>query len=128
MVDRSFTGVFPILQMPFDADGQILFDDLRSEVEYAISGGVHGVGLAYGSEINKLDDHERGVALSAVVDQARGRIKVVMNTGAPSTFHRPDDPLHADRKRSWRWRRHDRSAADCRHTGCAGAAALHRGC
>ena len=85
MADRSFSGVFPILQMPFDEEGQVIFDDLRAEVEYAVRGGVHGVGIAYGSEINKLDDHERDQVLSAVVDQAGGRIKVVMNTGAPST-------------------------------------------
>lgn len=85
MPDRSFSGVFPILQMPFDADGRIIYEDLRAEVEYAIRGGVHGVGIAYGSEVNKLDDHERDEVLSAVVDQANGRIKVVMNTGAPST-------------------------------------------
>ena len=85
MADRTFSGVFPILQMPFDDAGQILYEDLRAEVEYAVRGGVHGVGIAYGSEINKLDDHERDEVLSAVVDQAEGRIKVVMNTGAPST-------------------------------------------
>ncbi len=71
--------------MPFDADGRIVYDDIRAEVEYAIRGGVHGVGIAYGSEVNKLDDHERDEVLSTVVDQANGRIKVVMNTGAPST-------------------------------------------
>ena len=85
MADRTFSGVFPILQMPFDEEGQVLFEDLRAEVEYAVRGGVHGVGIAYGSEIVKLDDHERDQVLSAVVDQANGRIKVVMNTGAPST-------------------------------------------
>ncbi|MEE8045473.1 MAG: dihydrodipicolinate synthase family protein, partial [Dehalococcoidia bacterium] len=85
MPDREFSGVFPILQMPFNEAGQIVFEDLRAEVEYAIRGGVHGVGIAYGSEINKLDDHERDEVLSAVVDQAKGRVKVVMNTGAPST-------------------------------------------
>ncbi len=85
MPDRNFAGVFPILQMPFNETGRIIFEDLRAEVEYAIRGGVHGVGIAYGSEVNKLDDHERDEALSAVVDQANGRIKVVMNTGAPST-------------------------------------------
>ncbi len=85
MADRSFTGVFPVLQMPFDGEGQVLYEDLRAEVEYAVRGGVHGVCIAYGSEVNKLDDHERDQALSAVVDQAGGRIKVVMNTGAPST-------------------------------------------
>ena len=101
MADRTFHGVFPILQMPFDEEGQILFEDLRAEVEYAISAGVHGVGIAYGSEVNKLDDHERDQVLSAVVDQAGGRIKVVMNTGAPSTvqtihYTRVADVLGAD--------------------------------
>lgn len=85
MADRTFSGVFPILQMPFDQDGQILFEDLRAEVEYAVRGGVHGVGIAYGSEISKLDDHERDQVLSAVVEQADGRVRVVMNTGALST-------------------------------------------
>ncbi|NQW19531.1 MAG: dihydrodipicolinate synthase family protein [Chloroflexi bacterium] len=85
MADHHFSGVFPILQMPFNKAGQIIFEDLRAEAEYAIRGGVHGVGIAYGSEVNKLDDHERDEVLSAVVDQVNGRIKVVMNTGAPST-------------------------------------------
>ena len=85
MPDRSFNGVFPILQMPFNQAGQIIFEDLRAEVEYAIRAGVHGLGIAYGSEVNKLDDHERDEVLSTVVDQANGRVKVVMNTGAPST-------------------------------------------
>lgn len=71
--------------MPFNEAGAIIYEDLRAEVEYAIRGGVHGVGIAYGSEVNKLDDHERDEVLSAVVDQANGRIEVVMNTGAPST-------------------------------------------
>ena len=73
VADRSFSGVFPILQMPFNGAGQIVFEDLRPEVEYAIRGGVHGVGIAYSSEVNKLDDHERDEVLSAVVDQANGR-------------------------------------------------------
>jgi 4-hydroxy-tetrahydrodipicolinate synthase len=85
MADQTFSGVFPILQMPFNEAGAIIYEDLRAEVEYAIRGGVHGVGIAYGSEVNKLDDHERDEVLSAVVDQANGRIEVVMNTGAPST-------------------------------------------
>lgn len=85
MADRTFSGVFPILQMPFDEQGQIIYEDLRAEVEYAIRAGAHGVGIANGSEISKLDDHERDEALNSVVDQANGRIKVVMNTGAPST-------------------------------------------
>ena len=78
-------GVFPILQTPFDSEGRIVIEDLRSEVEFAVRSGVHGVGIAFGSEIIKLDEHEREQVLGAVVDQANGRIEVVMNAGAPST-------------------------------------------
>ncbi|MEX0760945.1 MAG: dihydrodipicolinate synthase family protein [Dehalococcoidia bacterium] len=86
MADRSMRGVFPILQTPFDENGEILFEDLRSEVDFAIRSGVHGLGIAFGSEVNKLSDHERDQVLSTVVDQAAGRAKVVMNTGAQSTI------------------------------------------
>ena len=100
MADHSISGVFPILQMPFNEAGRIVFEDLGSEVEYAIRGRVHGVGIAYGSEVNKLDDHERGEVLSAVVGQANGRIKVVMNTGAPSTVNMEKKAPHTRRSRS----------------------------
>ena len=33
MADRTFSGVFPILQMPFDEEGQILFEDLRAGLD-----------------------------------------------------------------------------------------------
>ena len=72
MADRTFSGVFPILQMPFDDAGQILYEDLRAEVEYAVRGGVHGVGIAYCSEINKLDDHERDEVLTGGENEEQG--------------------------------------------------------
>jgi dihydrodipicolinate synthase/N-acetylneuraminate lyase len=46
---------------------------------------VHGLGIALGSEIYKLADDERDLVLATVVEQARGRVPVVMNTGAPAT-------------------------------------------
>ena len=44
MPDRSMRGIYPILSMPFDKDGNIVFEDLRNEVEWAIGHGVHGLG------------------------------------------------------------------------------------
>ena len=85
MVDRSMTGVYPILQTPFDAAGRIDEEDLRHEVEWAIGCGVDGLGIAMASEIYKLNEAERDLVLSAVVDQAGGRARVIMNTGAEST-------------------------------------------
>lgn len=85
MVDRTMTGIFPILATPFDDRGRIDFEDLEREVEWMVSVGVGGVGIAVASEIYKLTDPERDEVLSSVVKQVDGRIPVVMNTGAMGT-------------------------------------------
>ena len=85
MVDRSMRGVYPILSMPFDEKGRIDVEDLQREVEFAIAAGVHGVGIAMASEIVKLSEAERDLAARTVVDQVRGRVRVVVNAGAPGT-------------------------------------------
>ena len=78
-------GVFPILSTPFDSKDNIIFDDVHSEVEYAINSGVNGIAIALASEIYKLTDQERNELLKKVVGFANKRIKVCMNTTAEST-------------------------------------------
>jgi 4-hydroxy-tetrahydrodipicolinate synthase len=78
-------GVFPILITPFDERSRIDEDSLRALVEFNIQAGVHGLGVALGSEIFKLSEAERDQVTRIVVDQARGRVPVVINTGAPGT-------------------------------------------
>jgi dihydrodipicolinate synthase/N-acetylneuraminate lyase len=78
-------GVFPILVMPFDDVGQVDEESLRQLVEFNVTAGVHGLGVALGSEIFKLSEAERDHVTRIVVDQVRGRIPVVINTGAPGT-------------------------------------------
>lgn len=78
-------GVYPILVMPFDPQGRIDEDSLRRLVEFDIQAGVHGLGVALGSEIFKLSEAERDHVTKIVVDQVRGRVPVVINTGAPGT-------------------------------------------
>ena len=85
MTDRSFRGLFPILAMPFDENGNIDEEDLRREVEFCISTGADGLGLAMASEISKLSEQERNLATKTVVEQSNGRAKVVLNTSASST-------------------------------------------
>ena len=85
MTDKSFKGLFPILAMPFDNKGNIDEDDLCNEVEFCISTGADGLGLAMASEINKLSETERTLVTKTVVQQTNGRAKVVINTSAPST-------------------------------------------
>jgi dihydrodipicolinate synthase/N-acetylneuraminate lyase len=78
-------GVVPILVTPFDDRGRVDEESLRRLVEFNIAAGVHGLGIALGSEVYKLADDERGLVVAAVVDQARGRVPIVMNTGALAT-------------------------------------------
>ncbi len=85
MTSEPLRGVYPILAMPYDEAGYIDCETLRREVEYMVSAGVHGVGIALASEVPALSEAERDLALRTVVEQVRGRIRVVMNTSAPGT-------------------------------------------
>src|SRR3954470_1364846 len=84
MADGVVRGVFPILLTPFDDDGRIDEESLHSEVEFNLAAGVHGFGLALGSEFLKMTEAERQRVTKVVVDQVRGRVPVVVNTGAQS--------------------------------------------
>jgi dihydrodipicolinate synthase/N-acetylneuraminate lyase len=79
-------GIFPILVTPFDDQERIDEDSLRGVVEFNISAGVHGLGIALGSEILKLTEAERSQVISVVVDQTRGRVPIVVNTGAQANL------------------------------------------
>lgn len=81
----GITGIVPILLTPFHADETIDYDSLRLEVEMALKAGVHGIGIAIGSEIFKLSPAERIEMLRNVADQVAGEIPIVMNTSAPGT-------------------------------------------
>jgi dihydrodipicolinate synthase/N-acetylneuraminate lyase len=79
-------GIFPILVTPFDDQERIDEESLRSVVEFTIGAGVHGLGVALGSEILKLTEPERHQVISVVIDQTRGRVPVVVNTGAQANW------------------------------------------
>ncbi|MBV7396853.1 dihydrodipicolinate synthase family protein [Mameliella sediminis] len=78
-------GIVPILLTPFHDDLTIDYGSLRLEVDATLDTGVHGIGIAIGSEIFKLTPSERRQMLRAVVDQVDGRVPVIMNTSAPGT-------------------------------------------
>jgi dihydrodipicolinate synthase/N-acetylneuraminate lyase len=78
-------GVVPILLTPFDDHGRIDDESLRRLVDFTIRAGVHGLGIALGSEVYKLTEPERDAVVRTVVDQARGRVPVMMNTGTQAT-------------------------------------------
>ncbi len=85
MPQTKMQGVFPILVTPFDERSRIDEESLRSLVDLNIRAGVHGLGIALGSEVYKLSEAERDQVTRIVVDQTRGRVPIVVNTGAPGT-------------------------------------------
>ena len=70
MTDSIITGVVPILITPFDSQGRIDSDSLQNLIDFNISAGVHGLGVANGSEIFKLNETERKLVTKTVVDFA----------------------------------------------------------
>jgi 4-hydroxy-tetrahydrodipicolinate synthase len=78
-------GVYPILVTPFHEDGVIDQESLRRLIDFNLDAGVHGVGVALGSEIFKLSEAERDHVTRIVVDQVNGRVPVVINSGAAGT-------------------------------------------
>ena len=82
---EAMQGVFPILVTPFSEHSQVDEDSLRSLVEFNLKAGVHGLGVALGSEVFKLSEAERDLVTRIVVDQVAERVPVVINTGAAAT-------------------------------------------
>jgi dihydrodipicolinate synthase/N-acetylneuraminate lyase len=85
MNERTIRGVVPILVTPFDEKGRIDEDSLRSLIDFNIAAGVHGLGVALGSEIFKFNEAERDLVTRTVVSHVNGRVPVVINTGASGT-------------------------------------------
>ena len=101
MSERLIKGVVPILVTPFDPEDRVDTESLRRVVEFNINSGVHGLGIALGSEIFKLNEAERDLVATAVIEQTTGRVPVIVNTGAPSTslavfYSRRAEELGAD--------------------------------
>ena len=85
MSEKSMQGVYPILVTPFDEKGRVDVESMQKLIDFNIESGVHGLGVALGSEVFKLSEAERVQVTRTVVDQTRGRVPVVINTGAAGT-------------------------------------------
>src|SRR5918912_981043 len=94
MPERPMRGVYPILVTPFDERGRIDEESVGRLVEHNLAAGVHGLGLAMASEILKLTEAERDRLVVSVVGQVRGRVPVVVNTGAAA----PDAAIFYSRR------------------------------
>lgn len=78
-------GVIPILVTPFHEDGRIDEESLENLVAFNIAAGVHGLGVALGSEVFKFNEAERAAVTQRTIKAAAGRVPIVINTGANGT-------------------------------------------
>jgi 4-hydroxy-tetrahydrodipicolinate synthase len=85
MPTATMQGVFPILVTPFDDKGRIDGESLRALCDFNLDAGVHGLGVAIGSEMFKFNEAERAEVSRIVIDQVAKRVPVVINTGAGGT-------------------------------------------
>lgn len=101
MPSPTIRGVVPILVTPFDEGGRIDEPSLRRLIDFNIAAGVHGLGVALGSEVFKFTEAERDEVVRCVVTTVGGRVPVVINTGAAGTdlavgYSRRAEELGAD--------------------------------
>lgn len=74
-----FRGIFPVLQTPLTADGELDIASLRKEVSFCIQAGAHGLVFpVLGGEFQFLTEGERQRLVEVVVSEASGQIPVVV--------------------------------------------------
>lgn len=74
-------GIVPILATPFDADRRLVAAELAREVEWLVSTGVDGLGIAIASELFALADDEWAAAVRTTVDAVAGAVPIVASVG-----------------------------------------------
>jgi 4-hydroxy-tetrahydrodipicolinate synthase len=81
----NLTGIFPVLQTPFTASGEVDRDSLVRQVQFCASAGCHGVVYpVLGSEFQFLTTAERTQMVTEVVGAAAGRLPVVAGVAGAS--------------------------------------------
>ena len=84
---KKLRGTYTVIVTPFTADGSRINEQmLRWLVDFQIGEGIHGlITLASNGEFLSLSDEERHEVARIVIDQAAGRVPVVVGTAAEST-------------------------------------------
>jgi len=82
----KFEGLMPAIITPMDKDGEVDYEGLKKNVEFYINSGCSGI-VANGStgEAVNLTREERICIIKSVVEVAKGKVKVIAGTGAPTT-------------------------------------------
>ncbi|MHA1471138.1 MAG: 4-hydroxy-tetrahydrodipicolinate synthase [Candidatus Asgardarchaeia archaeon] len=82
----KFDGLMPAIITPMNKDGEVNYEGLKKNVEFYINSGCTGI-VANGStgEAVNLSREERINIVKLIVKIAKGKVKVISGTGAPTT-------------------------------------------
>ncbi len=84
---KNFRGIYGILVAPYKANFELDEQDIRSQVEYCIRGGAHGIVVPVNaSEFYLLTDEERDTLVRVTAEQTAGRVPVIAGVAAPTQF------------------------------------------
>ena len=94
----KFRGVYAVLLTPFKEDESLDEAALRRHISWLIEQGVHGL-ICTGStgEVFSLSDNERRRVVEITIEEVKGRIPVLVGSGANSTAHTIKWSQHAER-------------------------------
>jgi 4-hydroxy-tetrahydrodipicolinate synthase len=82
----TFRGTYTVMITPFDAAGALDLPALRRFVDWQIEQGIHGlIPLGSTGEFLSLSDDELTAVAETVIQQAAGRVPVLIGTGAEDT-------------------------------------------
>lgn len=95
-MNNMMRGIFPVLQSPFAKDDTLDIESLRSQVDFCVQRGSHGLVFpVLASEFQFLTDAERRAGVEAVVDANGGRVPVVAGVAGTSTAIAVEYARHA---------------------------------
>jgi 4-hydroxy-tetrahydrodipicolinate synthase len=81
-----FRGTFSVMITPFDSADAVNVSALRAFVDWQIGQGIHGlIPLGSTGEFLSLSDAEKELVAATVIEQAAGRVPVLIGTGAEDT-------------------------------------------
>ena len=93
----QIAGVLPVAHTPFHEDGQIDWESLVRQVDWAFSTGAGGITTGMVSEITRLSVAERVSLFQRLVDATAGRGPVIAAVGAETTRQAVEFAVAAER-------------------------------
>ncbi|MGY6710335.1 MAG: 4-hydroxy-tetrahydrodipicolinate synthase [Rhizobiaceae bacterium] len=85
-MSSAFRGTFTVMVTPFGEDGSVDLKALAAFTEWQIAQGIHGlIPLGSTGEFLSMTEEEREAVARTVIDTAKGRVPVLIGTGAEWT-------------------------------------------